>query len=226
MENLYKEADTLQIVVQDTEEEVGDAAEAEAVTATDAEMTDLKVMKKKVTTRTIKKNLRLTKDPEDHTDADEAVVVEVVIEDVGVIADVNAVRVLAMKSLRTKDVVLKTKVENLKDVEKKKEVTDVLHEDTVADQGDHHHRAQAMRVNTVNTAAIRENKKNVVNETKKEGADVAEDVDAPKEPTVLASQEARVVKAHQRVVHLKANRICQVMKPHHSNPHKKARLKS
>lgn len=234
MANQYREVGMPQIVVPDTEEEVEDVVEVEVVevevvTTTGKEITDPKVLaKRKVTTKTIKKNQRLTKDPEDHTDAGGAAVVVVGIVDAEVITDANAVKVQAMKTLRTKDVVWKTKAENMKDAEMK-EVIGAVQEDTAVDQGGHHHRAPVTRVNT----AIGENKKsvvnekNVANETTKEGMEnAAEDVDALKGPTALASREMKALKVHPRVVHLKASRICQATKPHHSNPHKyKARLR-
>lgn len=229
-ENQSKEADMPQIAVQDTEEQV--EAEAGDVEATEEETTDLKVLEKKKVTMIImiKKNQRLMKDQEDHTDAEEgvdAVVVTVVEED---IADVPEVMVQEMKILRMKAVVLKTKAVNQKDVEMKA-VIDAGPEDSADDQDDHLHRALETKViigieeNKV-IVATEESKKNGVREDLKDVeivVVVAEDVDAPRDRIVHVSHEMRVEKKHPRVAHLRNKNL--KTKPHHSLLRFKTRLR-
>lgn len=206
--NQSKEADTPQTVVQDIEEEV----EVGAVADTEEETTvNLKALeKKKVTMIMIKKNLKLKKDQEDHTEAeDEAAEVEedfVVVED---IVDVPEVMVQEMKTLRMKDVMLKTKAVNQKD----EEMVAIYAgpEDSAVDQDDPLHRALETKVIIAieeNRAIIvtEESKKNEVREDLKDveiAGDVAEDVDGPRDRIVHVSHETRVERKHPKAAHLR-----------------------
>lgn len=223
-ENQSKEADMPQTVVQDINEEeeveVGDVVDIEEETTVNLKALE----KKKVTMKMIKKNQRLKKGLEDHTDAEEAVdvvVVTVVEED---IADVPEVMVQEMKTLRMKVVMLKTKA-NQKDVEMV--VIDASPEDSAVDQDDHLHRALETKViiaieeNKV-IVATEESKKNVVREDLK-AVDVVEDVDAPRDRIAHVSLETRVEKKHQRVAHLRNKNL--KARPHHNLLRFKTRLR-